>query len=266
MQVLRAETAGDELGREPVKQFGMLGLGRLHTEVVCGLDEPATEVALPDAVDPDTMRQRVIGRCQPVGQFRATARRPFVRRRDDRRIESRLAAQDRRVVRRQFLKRLVVAAVLQQMRFWRNRREFGDGHHVRFSRRFGLFVFRLGQQHDQLVASSLFIFGDVLGKVVVFVLHLPLGPERELPLHRGAFFGRTVDRGEHVGRELHPLVARHLDPRGLLDLVQLVPYVGGLIEPLLLLTTVLGQLLVLSDGHFVFEHDPGEERLQLIEV
>ena len=144
----------------------------------------------------------------------------------------------------QFLERLVVAARIKQMRYRRSGRQFRDRHHARFARRLGLALPRLGQLLRQLIAARLGLVGQMLRQVIVLVLHLPLGPERQLTLHGGPLLGKAIDGGEHILRELHPLVPGHLDPRFPLDRVQFVTEGRRLFEPFPLLTVVLGQLTV----------------------
>src|SRR6266851_1069380 len=78
MQRLHLPAALDELYGQPVEQLGMRGSGTEMAEVVgCG-DDALAEVALPDAVDENAGRQRMIRARQPLCPRGApvAARRP----------------------------------------------------------------------------------------------------------------------------------------------------------------------------------------------
>ena len=64
----------DELGRQPVEQFGVAGPVALRAEVFAGLDDADAEEHLPQAVDGDARGQRVVGLDQPLGQSEAVHR------------------------------------------------------------------------------------------------------------------------------------------------------------------------------------------------
>ena len=49
----------------------MIGGGRLGAEVTVGSDEPVTEEGTPGPVDGDPVAKRVVGACQPTGEFQA---------------------------------------------------------------------------------------------------------------------------------------------------------------------------------------------------
>ena len=77
----------DELGGQPVEQFGVRRQRPLGAEVVLGGDQPGAEVDAPDAVDEDPRGQRILRGDEPAGQVEAG--RPVVefgqRRQDGRR-------------------------------------------------------------------------------------------------------------------------------------------------------------------------------------
>ena len=73
--MLDAPAAFHELAGQPVEQFRMAWRRSLGAEVVVGLDEPASEVRLPDPVDGHPGRQRIAPVHQPAGQVHAVGRR-----------------------------------------------------------------------------------------------------------------------------------------------------------------------------------------------
>ena len=71
MQVLQAPAVLHELDREPVEQFRVRGPFAADAEVVGRAHQALAEVPLPDAVDDDAGRERVVRRGDPLGQGRA---------------------------------------------------------------------------------------------------------------------------------------------------------------------------------------------------
>ena len=86
---LEAPAPVDELGGQPVEQLGMARRRALRAEVLVGLDEPPAEVRLPEPVDRDPGRQRVLRVDQPAGQVEPVGR--LVRRDRQRRQHGRHA-------------------------------------------------------------------------------------------------------------------------------------------------------------------------------
>ena len=68
MQVLGAPAVVHELHSQPVEQFRMAGAVADHAEVVQAGDDAASEMMVPDAIHPDSRRQRVILRRNPLRQ------------------------------------------------------------------------------------------------------------------------------------------------------------------------------------------------------
>ena len=60
MQVLGAAAGAQELGRQPVEQLGMRRRRALDAEVARRRHQAAAEMVLPDAIDPDARRQRIL--------------------------------------------------------------------------------------------------------------------------------------------------------------------------------------------------------------
>ena len=58
---------------QPVKEFRVRGRNALRAEIVFGFDEALAEVLLPNAIDCDTRRERVVGRCNGVRQVQPPA-------------------------------------------------------------------------------------------------------------------------------------------------------------------------------------------------
>ena len=58
---LSRQPSCDERARQPVEQFGVARPVSVRAEVVRRLDDAAAEVVLPDAVDHDARRQRMVG-------------------------------------------------------------------------------------------------------------------------------------------------------------------------------------------------------------
>ena len=79
MELLEAPAAIHELDRHPVEQLLIRGLLSHLPEVVERRDDAAPHVVVPDAVDDDTRRQRVVARAEPFGEREPPARRLAVR-------------------------------------------------------------------------------------------------------------------------------------------------------------------------------------------
>ncbi len=75
MERLELPAVGDQLGGQPVEQFGVGRLVPLGPEVARRPDDPPAEVVLPDPVGHDPGGQGVVGAGDPVGQDRPTAGR-----------------------------------------------------------------------------------------------------------------------------------------------------------------------------------------------
>ena len=71
VQAFDPPAAFDEIGGEPVEQFGVAGGFAVGAEVAGGADEASAEMVLPDAVDQDAGRERVVFVADPVGQGEA---------------------------------------------------------------------------------------------------------------------------------------------------------------------------------------------------
>ena len=71
---LNCQPSRDKFGRQPVEQLGMGGRLAQPAEIAGRADQAATEMILPDPVDDDASRQRIVGPGQPSGQSQAAAR------------------------------------------------------------------------------------------------------------------------------------------------------------------------------------------------
>src|SRR5438067_9039138 len=81
MKLFEAPAVLDEFDGEPVQQLRMGRTLAARPEVVRRADEALTEVPLPDAIDDDACRERVLRRGDPVGKCRAPRTgRPFAAR------------------------------------------------------------------------------------------------------------------------------------------------------------------------------------------
>jgi hypothetical protein len=72
---LDGPAALDEADGQPVEQFGMTRFLAAIAEVVAGRHQASAEVMLPDAVDHDASRQRIVRRGDPAGQLQSPALR-----------------------------------------------------------------------------------------------------------------------------------------------------------------------------------------------
>ena len=68
---LMRPSRGDESTRQPVEQLGVAGPFSRGAEVAGRLDQPSTEVVLPDSVDHHPRGERVAFRCERMRQIRA---------------------------------------------------------------------------------------------------------------------------------------------------------------------------------------------------
>ena len=68
VQRLELPAARDEFGRQPVEQLGVAGGLAQPAEVARRADQAAAEMVLPDPVDDDAGRQRIVGPAQPASQ------------------------------------------------------------------------------------------------------------------------------------------------------------------------------------------------------
>ena len=80
MHVLHAPAAADELGGQPVEQFGMRRALAHDAEIAGRADDAAAEVIMPDAIDHDARGQRIVGVGEPLRQRGAAAGRFDIRR------------------------------------------------------------------------------------------------------------------------------------------------------------------------------------------
>ena len=71
MNLLDAETAGDELIRQIVQQLGVGGAAAHATEIIGRVDDAAAEMIRPDPVHHDARGERVIGIRDPFCQLGA---------------------------------------------------------------------------------------------------------------------------------------------------------------------------------------------------
>ena len=65
--MLGAPVVIDEVAAEPVEEPGVGGEVALQAEVFRRADEAISEELLPDAIDVNTGRERVIGKSEPLG-------------------------------------------------------------------------------------------------------------------------------------------------------------------------------------------------------
>src|SRR5262249_43394454 len=63
--------ASDELAAQPVEQFGMRGLRPVDAKITRGADNALAEMMLPETIDKDAGRQRMVRVRDPLGQGNA---------------------------------------------------------------------------------------------------------------------------------------------------------------------------------------------------
>ena len=66
-KMLGAPVVIDEVAAEPVEELGMGGEVALQAEVFRRADEAISEELLPDTIDVNAGRERVIGKSEPLG-------------------------------------------------------------------------------------------------------------------------------------------------------------------------------------------------------
>ena len=71
MNVLEGPVVPNEFARQPVEQFGVRRRETSCTEIAGRIDQSASEMKLPQAIDDHAGRQRVVARRDPFGEFAA---------------------------------------------------------------------------------------------------------------------------------------------------------------------------------------------------
>ena len=192
--------ARDELGGEPVEQFGMRRVAAHRAEVVRRGDDALAEVVLPESIDDDAGRERVIGTREPFGERRAAAGGIWS---TFGRSDLRLAcAEELGEAGLHFLAGLQIVAAGEHAGWWGLIVAVEDGH--RGGKRLGLDIVVLRQLFHLLVVEL---------ALVRLTAAIRAGDARvdpffsfrdELLLETGTFLGRGFDRGERlriVGRD-----------------------------------------------------------------
>ncbi len=68
MQMFETPAVLDQLGGQPVEQFGMRGAAAVEAEVVGRIDQAHAEVIMPQPIDDHPREQRIVGMGDPRGQ------------------------------------------------------------------------------------------------------------------------------------------------------------------------------------------------------